>query len=78
MKKISLQGICNIISLILLIVFVIKTVINYFQYDVMINSAPFYVWIITNAVFILIPALLIFIVGCITSKRRKHTYPENE
>ena len=78
MKKISLQGICNIISLILLIVFVIKTVINYFQYDVMLNSAPFYVWIITNAVFILIPALLIFIVGCIIGKRRKHTYPENE
>lgn len=68
MNKKKLSTICNIVSIVLVITFVIKSVINYFQYNPMTNSAPFYVWIITNALFLLIPALLIFTVGYIINK----------
>ena len=70
MKKKSFQRICNIISIIMAIAFVIKTIINYFQYDVMVNSAPFYVWIITNAIFLIAPALIVFFIGYIVGKKQ--------
>lgn len=70
MKKKNIQIICNIISAVLVIAFVIKTIINYFQYDAMVNSAPFYVWILTNAMFIVVPAIIMFVIGIIIG--RKH------
>ena len=70
MKKKNIQIICNIISALLAIAFVIKTIINFFQYDTLLNAAPFYVWILVNALFLLIPASIVFIVGIIVS--RKH------
>ena len=70
MKKKNIQIICNIISALLAIAFVIKTIINYFQYNILLNSAPFYVWILVNALFLLIPASIVFVVGVIVG--RKH------
>ena len=70
MKKKTIQIICNIISALLAIAFVIKTIINYFQYNILLNSAPFYVWILVNALFLLIPASIVFVVGVIVG--RKH------
>lgn len=43
--------ICNIVSLILLIVFVIKSIVDYTQYSTSLNSAPFYLWVLVNALF---------------------------
>ena len=43
--------ICNIVSLILLIVFVIKSIVDYTQYLTSLNSAPFYLWVLVNALF---------------------------
>ena len=68
MKKKNLKPMCNIINIILIMTFVIKTIINFNQYDEMTNSAPFYVWIITNALYLLLPALIIFIIGYISNK----------
>ena len=68
MKKKNIQIICNIISALLAIVFVIKTIINFFQYDTLLNAAPFYVWILVNALFLLIPASIVFVVGIIVSR----------
>ena len=70
MKKKNIQIICNIISALLAIAFVIKTIINFFQYDTLLNAAPFYVWILVNALFLLIPASIVFVVGVIVG--RKH------
>ena len=70
MKKKNIQIICNIISALLAIAFVIKTIINYFQYNTLLNSAPFYVWILVNALFLLIPASIVFVIGVIVG--RKH------
>ena len=69
MKKKNIQIICNIISALLAIVFVIKTIINFFQYDTLLNAAPFYVWILVNALFLLIPASVVFVVGIIVSRK---------
>ena len=69
MKKKNIQIICNIISALLAIVFVIKTIINFFQYDTLLNAAPFYVWILVNALFLLIPASIVFGVGIIVSRK---------
>lgn len=49
--------ICNIVSLILLIVFVIKSIVDYTQYSTSLNSAPFYLWVLVNALFLVIPAI---------------------
>ena len=69
MKKKNIQIICNIISALLAILFVIKTIINFFQYDTLLNAAPFYVWILVNALFLLIPASIVFVVGIIVSRK---------
>ena len=69
MKKKNMQIICNIISALLAIAFVIKTIINFFQYDTLLNAAPFYVWILVNALFLLIPASIVFVVGIIVSRK---------
>lgn len=68
MNRKIIKKICNILSIILLIVFIIKSFINYLQYDSMFNSAPFYLWIIINAIFILTPALIIYFIGLIIGK----------
>ena len=69
MKKKNIQIIYNIISALLAIAFVIKTIINFFQYDTLLNAAPFYVWILVNALFLLIPASIVFVVGIIVSRK---------
>ena len=69
MKKKNIKIICNIISALLAIAFVIKTIINFFQYDTLLNAAPFYVWILVNALFLLIPASIVFVVGIIVSRK---------
>ena len=69
MKKKNIQIICNIISALLAIAFVIKTIINFFQYDTLLNAAPFYVWILVNALFLLIPASIVFVVGIIVGRK---------
>ena len=51
--------ICNIVSLILLIVFVIKSIVDYTQYSTSLNSAPFYLWVLVNALFLVIPQLFV-------------------
>ena len=69
MKKKNIQIICNIISALLAMAFVIKTIINFFQYDTLLNAAPFYVWILVNALFLLIPASIVFVVGIIVGRK---------
>ena len=63
MKKGSILKICNFISIILLVCFVVKTIIDYINYSSIINSAPFHVWIIINSIYFIVPAIIIFVVG---------------
>ena len=63
--------ICNIVSLILLIVFVIKSIVDYTQYSTSLNSAPFYLWVLVNALFLVIPAIILFVIGFVVRRNSK-------
>lgn len=71
MKKINITKMCNVISIILLVCFIVKTIIDYTQYSSTLNSAPFYVWIIANALYFVLPAIIVFIVGIIIKMKNK-------
>lgn len=69
MKK-KLPIICNAVSAVLVIVFVIKCIIDYKQYLASFGSAPFSVWIFMNVLYLLLPAAIVFAVGVIVKKKQ--------
>lgn len=69
-KNELIQKICNTTSLILFIVFIGKTIMDYLQYNPLTNSAPFYVWIIFNTLWFILPALIFIIIGLIFAKKK--------
>jgi ABC-type arginine transport system permease subunit len=72
MKKLNITKMCNVISIILMICFILKTIIDYTQYSSTFSSAPFYVWIIANALYFILPAIIVFIVGIIIKMKNKN------
>ncbi len=69
MDKENTYRICNFISITLTVIFAVKSGIDYLQYSSIHNSAPFYLWILVNALYFIIPAIIIFIIGNIIRKR---------
>lgn len=69
MKK-KVPMICNIVSVVLAIAFIVKNVVDYSKYTSTLNSAPFYVWILANALYLIIPAIILFAVGAIIKKNQ--------
>ena len=67
MKK-KVPMICNIVSVVLVIAFIVKNVVDYSKSTL--NSAPFYVWILANALYLIIPAIILFAVGAIIKKNQ--------
>lgn len=61
---------CSVISLILIICFVVKTVFDYGKYSSTLNSAPFDLWILVNALYFILPAAIFFIIGMIEKKKK--------
>ena len=49
--------------------FVIHLVIDYRQYLTSFTSAPFWIWIATDALLWLVPALIAFVAGNVAKKR---------
>ena len=70
MKKKNGTLICNIISLLLIIAFVVKSIVDYLQYSSSLNSAPFYVWVVANAIYFIVPSVIIFVIGIIIKKKK--------
>ena len=71
MKKKKIIKLVNITSIILLFCFVISIVtgyLRYYSYDTL-NSAPFYVWVLVDAICYLGLSLLLFIIGMILQKK---------
>lgn len=68
MKK-KLPIVCNIVSAVLVIAFVIKSIVDYTQYLTTLNSAPFYAWLLINALHLIIPAIIVFVVGFIVNNQ---------
>jgi hypothetical protein len=71
MKKENIPLICNAASILLMIGFIAKTIVDYANYSSSLNSAPFSVWILVNALTFVIPAVIIFIVGIVCKKKNK-------
>ena len=68
MKK-NISTICKVLSVVLVITFIVLNIIDYVNYNPMVTSAPYYVNLLVNALFLLIPAVIVFIIGIIIEKR---------
>ena len=71
MKKINGIKVCYGLSVLLVIGFIINTIIDYSRYNSTLNSAPFYLWIIVNAIYFMVPAIIAFVVGLVIRKKTK-------
>ena len=56
-------------SVLMVLGFCIHVAIDYRQYNTTLNSAPFWVWILTDALIWLIPALIAFVAGFVAKKK---------
>ena len=56
-------------SVLMVIGFVIYVAVDYHTYCTTLNSAPFWIWILVDALLWLAPALLAFLAGLIVSKK---------
>jgi len=69
MKKNKVTKILFGISVILVITFVVATIIDYARYSTTLNSAPFYVFVLFNAIMYGIPSLICAVIGLILEKK---------
>lgn len=68
MKK-KISTICKVLSVVLIIAFIVLSIIDYINYNPTVTSAPYYVNLIINASFLLIPAIIVYVIGIIIEKR---------
>ena len=71
MKKLNGAKICYGLSVLLFVGFIINTIIDYARYNSTLNSAPFYLQIVVNAICFIVPAIIVFVVGFIIKKKSK-------
>ncbi len=73
-KKINLTKLFNVLGIILVICFFVNTIIDYTRYLNTLNSAPFYVWILVNALFFIVPSIISFIAGDVIKKKSINSF----
>lgn len=79
MSKEKLIKICNTVAFIFALSFVLKLVRDVFVYNTTLNSAPFYVWVMADAVQYLMPAAFMFLVSrVVKAKKDKEENDTNE
>lgn len=71
MKKLTGVNICYGFSALLFIGFIINTIMDYIRYNSTLNSAPFYMWIIVNAICFIVPAIILLIIGFVIQKKTR-------
>ena len=69
MEKENIYKFLYAIGLFLIIGFVIRLGVDYFKYDIINNSAPFYTFIIERVVEFILPSIIVFVVGRIMEKK---------
>lgn len=69
MKKENIYKFLYAVSTFLIIVFTIRLGVDYFKYDNLNNSAPFYTFIITRMIEFIIPSIIVFIIGKVIKKK---------
>lgn len=73
MKKVNISKVCYVISILLFLGFVIHTAVDYYRYynTNTLTSAPFYLGVIVNIVYFIVPAIIALIVGIVVKNKRK-------
>ena len=71
MKRINGKTMCYTLSVLLFFGFIINTILDYSRYNSTLNSAPFYIWIIVNMIYFLVPAITAFTIGVVLRKKQK-------
>ena len=56
-------------SVLMVLGFVVNLVVDYQKYQASFTSAPFWVWIVTDALVWLLPALIAFVAGFVAKKK---------
>ena len=70
-KRIGGVAVCNSLSVLLFLGFIINTIVDYVRYSSTLNSAPFYIWIIVNMLYFLVPAIVARLVGVVLRKKQQ-------
>lgn len=66
-----MKNICKylyIVCIVLIFGFIVRLGIDYFKYDDINTSAPFYTFIIIRAIEFILPTIILFIVGKVMEK----------
>ena len=71
MKKIRGVPLCYALSALLILGFVINTILDYSRYSSTLNSAPFYLWVVVNALCFLVPAAIFLLLGVVLKNRQR-------
>ena len=69
MKKENYYKFIWVLSALLLLGFAIRLGVDYYKYDPITTSAPFYACIIIRALEYLLPSIILFIVGIICKRK---------
>ncbi len=69
MKKENIYKFLYVVCIFLIIGFAIRLGIDYFKYDSLNNSAPFYVFVVERMVEFILPSIIVFIIGKIVKKK---------
>lgn len=72
MKKENIYKFLYAVSIFLIIIFFIRLGIDYLNYDIYNNSAPFYAYIIERVVEFIVPSIILFIVGIFCKEKYKN------
>lgn len=78
MNQAKIIKICNIVAFILTLSFLLKLVRDWFVYSTTLNSAPFYLWVMVDAAYYLLPAACIFLAGRFVQAKKKKEEQEND
>jgi hypothetical protein len=66
--KLFFNKICHGISTILLVAFVIKLFRDIYVYHTTLNSAPFYIWLVVDMIYFIVPAIILLVIGKVVQK----------
>lgn len=58
-----------IISIIMIVFFMVMVGIDYFSYDLVNNSAPFYTFVLLRFIEFIVPSIIIFIIAEVIKKK---------
>ena len=70
MQNFNGAKICHALSILLFLGFVIKTIVDYSQYQSTLNSAPFYIWIIANMIYFIVPAIILWLASIVIKRKQ--------